>query len=65
MLSVPQENGAQDGTDERPLVLTGDSAVGWELLLGLQYDRSAFCDLRHHPSLSYLMFTVLALNQNH
>jgi hypothetical protein len=39
MLEIPSENGHKDGTDERPLVLIGDSAAGWEVLLGLQYDR--------------------------
>jgi hypothetical protein len=45
MLCIPNENGSQDGTDERPLVLTGDSAIAWELLLGLQYDRLASAKL--------------------
>jgi hypothetical protein len=39
MLEVPSENGSIDGTDERPLILIGDTAAGWEALLGLQYDR--------------------------
>ncbi len=39
MLEVPNESGSKDRTDERPLVLVGDSAAGWEALLGLQYDR--------------------------
>lgn len=38
MLNGPNVRGSEDGTDERPLVLSGDSVVGWELLLGLQYD---------------------------
>ncbi|KAG8757414.1 hypothetical protein FRC14_002085 [Serendipita sp. 396] len=38
MLSVPSVEGNKDGTDERPLVMSGDSAASWELLLGLQYD---------------------------
>lgn len=42
MLDGPNVKGSEDGTDERPLVLTGDSVKGWELLLGLQYvDRYA------------------------
>ncbi|KAG8750255.1 hypothetical protein FRC14_000684 [Serendipita sp. 396] len=38
MLSVPSVEGSQDGTDENPLVMTGDSAASWEFLLGLQYN---------------------------
>jgi hypothetical protein len=41
MLNAPRENSSKDGTDEKPLVLTGDSAAAWELLLGLQYGRLA------------------------
>ncbi|KAG8818585.1 hypothetical protein FRC19_010552 [Serendipita sp. 401] len=37
MLSVPSGKGPHDGTDENPLIMSGDSVVGWELLLGLQY----------------------------
>jgi hypothetical protein len=40
MLGAPQSSTNIDGTDERPLVLTGDSVVGWELLLGFLYERS-------------------------
>ncbi|PVF93902.1 hypothetical protein CPB86DRAFT_714414, partial [Serendipita vermifera] len=38
MFTAPRDTEINDGTDENPLVLTGDSAVAWELLLGLQYD---------------------------
>jgi hypothetical protein len=37
MLNAPNI-GNGDASDERPLVLTGDSVAAWELLLGLQYD---------------------------
>jgi len=37
MLDAPSEDGSKDGTYEHPLLLTGDTAKGWELLLGLQY----------------------------
>ncbi|KAG8816416.1 hypothetical protein FRC17_000341 [Serendipita sp. 399] len=36
MLYAPRETDP-DGTDERPLILAGDSAAAWELLLGSQY----------------------------
>jgi BTB/POZ domain len=39
MFSAPRQDGAMDGTDERPLVLTQDRAVGWELLLDAIYNR--------------------------
>jgi hypothetical protein len=39
MLEAPQSSTNQDGTDERPLVLTGDSAASWELLLESLYER--------------------------
>ncbi|KAG8817801.1 hypothetical protein FRC18_000343 [Serendipita sp. 400] len=38
MLSVPSGQPPQDSTDEKPLVMSGDSVAGWELLLGLQYN---------------------------
>ncbi|KAG8817362.1 hypothetical protein FRC18_000576 [Serendipita sp. 400] len=38
MLCLPSGEGHNDGTDEKPLVMNGDSALGWELLLGLQYN---------------------------
>lgn len=38
MLNAPNIKDSEDGTDERPLILSGDSVVGWELLLELQYD---------------------------
>jgi hypothetical protein len=38
MLDAPNENGPIDGTDEKPLVLTGDNDKAWEILFGLQYD---------------------------
>ncbi|KAG8816031.1 hypothetical protein FRC17_000494 [Serendipita sp. 399] len=37
MFNLPIDSWSNDGTDARPLVLSGDSAVAWELLLGLQY----------------------------
>jgi len=39
MLSAPQQDDTMDGTDEKPLVLARDTAVGWELLLDAIYDR--------------------------
>jgi hypothetical protein len=41
MMNVPQgdNTGGGGGTDDQPLVLTGDSVVAWELLLGWQYER--------------------------
>jgi hypothetical protein len=59
MLSIPNENEPNDGTDERPLVLSGDSAAAWELLLGLQYDRSVQADIEYIIVLSNYMFTAL------
>jgi hypothetical protein len=41
MFNTPQGDGTVDGTDERPLVLSQDTAVGWELLLDAIYDRFA------------------------
>ena len=40
MLEAPQsESGRQkEATDENPLILKGDSASGWEMLLESQYD---------------------------
>jgi len=38
LLDSFNENEAKDEADKIPLVMTGDSAAGWELLLGLQYD---------------------------
>ncbi|KAG8817318.1 hypothetical protein FRC19_011437 [Serendipita sp. 401] len=38
MLSVPSGQTSQDGTDEKPLVMSGDSVAGWGFLLGLQYN---------------------------
>ncbi|KAG8778648.1 hypothetical protein FRC16_003765, partial [Serendipita sp. 398] len=37
MLSVPSSKETHDGTDEKPLVMSGDSVAGWEFLLELQY----------------------------
>ncbi|KAG8810506.1 hypothetical protein FRC17_002910 [Serendipita sp. 399] len=37
MFNLPIDSWSNDGTDAHPLVLSGDSAVAWELLLGLQY----------------------------
>lgn len=48
MLNAPNIKGSEDGTDERPLILAEDSAVGWELLLGLQYNGSVLA-----PTLTY------------
>jgi hypothetical protein len=59
MLSIPNENGSNDGTDERPLVLTGDSAAAWELLLGLQYDRSVQTNIKYIITLSDYIFIAL------
>src|SRR4051794_13610474 len=38
ILDATDKGGSKDGTDASPLVLAGDNAAGWELLLGLQYD---------------------------
>jgi len=32
MFLTPQEQEIKDGTDEMPLVLTGDTAAAWEIL---------------------------------
>jgi hypothetical protein len=45
MLEVPPPTTSLDGTDEKPLVLSGDSASGWEVLLESLYERSA-----RHPT---------------
>ncbi|PVF93900.1 hypothetical protein CPB86DRAFT_75160 [Serendipita vermifera] len=37
MLNVPNGNECKDGTEERPLILTGDRAAAWETLFSLQY----------------------------
>jgi hypothetical protein len=41
MLDAPQGENTEGGggTDEHPLVLTGDGVFGWELLLGWRYER--------------------------
>jgi hypothetical protein len=39
MLNAPQGNDARGGTDDKPLVLSGDSVAAWESLLGWQYER--------------------------
>lgn len=39
---TPQYQGCQDGTDAKPLVLSGDTAVGWEALLGSIYGTKNF-----------------------
>jgi hypothetical protein len=39
MFDSPQGNGGTVGTDDNPLVLTGDAACGWEFLLEEIYDR--------------------------
>ncbi|PVF92247.1 hypothetical protein CPB86DRAFT_769623 [Serendipita vermifera] len=38
MLNVPNGNESKDGTEDRPLILTGDRAAAWETLFSLQYD---------------------------
>jgi len=42
MLGAPQSSTDRDGTDEKPLVLTGDSAASWELLLESLYESLPF-----------------------
>jgi len=44
MLQAPQPDTTQDGTDEKPLVLRGDTAAGWELLLESLYESTPFDD---------------------
>jgi hypothetical protein len=39
MLEVPRSGETKEATDENPLVLTGDNALGWALLLGSHYER--------------------------
>ncbi|KIM28610.1 hypothetical protein M408DRAFT_329376 [Serendipita vermifera MAFF 305830] len=39
MLAAPSQGESKDGTDEKPLVFPDDSALGWELLLSIQYAR--------------------------
>lgn len=39
-------NDTGDGTDERPVVLTGDSASGWELLLEDIYDIDRYASIQ-------------------
>jgi len=39
MFEVPQPGKQKEATDENPLVLTGDTAVGWALLLESYYER--------------------------
>lgn len=38
MFQAPQQESCQDGTDVRPLVLSGDSVIGWEILFRSIYD---------------------------
>ncbi|PVF91329.1 hypothetical protein CPB86DRAFT_357729 [Serendipita vermifera] len=38
MLNVPNSSEYKDGTEERPLILTGDRAAAWDVLFSLQYD---------------------------
>jgi hypothetical protein len=38
MVNCPKGSGLDDGTEENPLILDGDSVRGWELLLRWQYD---------------------------
>ncbi|PVG00444.1 hypothetical protein CPB86DRAFT_782779 [Serendipita vermifera] len=37
MFRIPQEGTNQDGTDEKPVILGGDSVKGWEIFLTLLY----------------------------
>jgi hypothetical protein len=46
MLDSPQDSTLRDGTDENPLVLSGDSSEGWQLLLEDIYAR--LVDLLDH-----------------
>jgi BTB/POZ domain len=39
MFDSPQGSEGTVGTDDNPLVLTGDTACGWELLLDEIYNR--------------------------
>jgi len=39
MLDSPQDSDLRDGTDDNPLVLSGDSSEGWQLLLEEIYTR--------------------------
>jgi hypothetical protein len=53
MLNAPQGSDAGGGTDEKPLVLTGDSVVAWETLLGWQYERFVSIEPITRPTKSY------------
>lgn len=48
MLGAPNKDGSEDGTDEKPLILMGDTVAGWELLLELQYSRYAFLSIKDY-----------------
>jgi hypothetical protein len=37
MFRIPQAGDIQSGTDERPVILAGDSVKGWEIFLNLLY----------------------------
>ncbi|KAG8816082.1 hypothetical protein FRC19_000589 [Serendipita sp. 401] len=55
MLSFPGGKNPQDGIDEKPLVMSGDSVAGWELLLGLQYNSYVLSGLHHGSKLHDLI----------
>ncbi|KIM29714.1 hypothetical protein M408DRAFT_328578 [Serendipita vermifera MAFF 305830] len=42
VMAAPRTNRHDDGTDSEPLVLSGDSVEGWELLLNAIYRESPF-----------------------
>ena len=60
MLDTPNGDGSTDGTDETPLVMMGDSAAGWELLLGLQYNSYG---LPPTPKFGITLLTTLLTGQ--
>lgn len=47
MLNVPQTGGSKEGTEESPLVLTGDNVSSWESLLSAHYDSPCFNSANH------------------
>jgi hypothetical protein len=63
MLDTPNKNELVDGTDERPLVLTGDDVAAWELLFSLQYDTSVSILISIYRN-SHIAFTALASNKS-
>jgi len=57
MFTLPQMK-SDEGTDENPLTMPGDTALGWELLLELFYRENPFLPVRYTGDQYFAMFHV-------